>query len=135
MKLRMIVSIACILLVPSCTLKPEKGNVENVIQQGLWKVGQFINGSVDETADFEGYQFNFHVNHYLVASGNNHTMTGSWEVKDDNGSIQIKIHFNSDNDHLEFTQIEEEWEVMELTGTLVKTTADGGEKFLDLERL
>lgn len=72
--------------------------VLNFITDGQWKVTEFSKNSVDFTADFSGYQFDFKTNDQVDAIKNGSVQkTGSWFG--DGNALTITSSFPSDAAH------------------------------------
>ncbi|MCW5515726.1 hypothetical protein [Muriicola sp. Z0-33] len=95
-----------ILLVTACTTDSESDEIPNLVQLqadveeitntaviGPWIITNFVDSGKNETADFEGYGFNFNQDGSLVADNGNMTVTGTWSVTIDDDSNE-----NSDDD-------------------------------------
>ena len=112
----------------------------NLIMQamttGQWKVSNFMKGSVDQTADFNIYKFQFKDN-YTVDAINNGTVerTGNWSAAGDINSQTITASFGTTSNPLEL--INGTWNIVTTTWTSVHATqtVNGEPRVLKMEKL
>jgi hypothetical protein len=117
--------------------------VANNLKSGTWRITSFIEDTNDETNHFAGYNFTFNTNNSLTASNGTNTYTGTWSVMDDDssdddnssGDIDVIINFASPE---EFTDLNDDWDVMERTGVKIKlidvSGGNGGTDYLTFEK-
>lgn len=92
----------------------------------------------DETSKFNGYTFTFTTAGEVTASLNGVNKTGIWIVRQDDGRTELEIDFNDDDDPLD--ELDEDWDVTELTNNRIKLEDldddnDDDEEYLTLEKI
>ncbi|WP_298151836.1 hypothetical protein [Flavobacterium sp.] len=117
--------------------------ISNAVAAGAWRVTYFMDSDADETTHFTGYNFTFGSNNVLTATNGTNTYTGIWNVStedptDDNPSladIDFDIIFNAPVD---FTDLTEDWEIIERTATKLRlkhvSGGDGSVDYLTFEK-
>ena len=119
--------------------------IEGIAQSGAWRITNFVDSGQNETADFNGYDFNFNSDGSLVASNGTTTLTGSWSVTDDDSSsddsndddIDFNIFFPVPESN-DFEDLNDDWDVISTSSTRIElidiSGGNGGTDFLTFER-
>ena len=118
--------------------------VRNNLKSGTWRITGFTEDGNDETNHFSGYNFSFAENGTVTASNGTNTYNGSWSVTDsdssddddnNNDDIDFDIAFAAP---AEFTDLTDDWDVMERTGTRLRLVdvsgGNGGTDYLTFEK-
>lgn len=116
--------------------------VTNTVQQGTWRVTNFTDNGINETATFNGYTFTFGSNGILTAVKDSNTHTGMWSVtaddsNDDNPSndIDFNIAFGSPVD---FIDLNDDWDITERNANKISlidiSGGNGGTDILIFEK-
>lgn len=92
------------------------------VSPGIYKIQKFIDTGGNETAQFNGYTFNFMANGVLkVTTGNGQVFTGSWNLNSAETMMTINIAGNAALDDLD----DDDWQVVRITNTSIKIQAPG----------
>jgi hypothetical protein len=105
--------IFIIAFISSCT----KDN--SVEPSGVFKVANYIDSGKDETADFNGYTFDFQAGGKFVAKFSTKTVVGTWNENSSSKKLDIKISGEQKLD-----DISDEWLIVEKTSTSIKLKDD-----------
>ena len=107
--------------------------VVNTMNSGTWKITKYIDGEINETADFSGYNFTFTENNILMASKAEDIM-GSWLVVTDDSNadssstaLDFIIAFSGPD---KFTELSDDWDIKSSTSIkleLIDTSGGNGE--------
>ncbi len=114
-------------------------SVSTLALEDNWKVTYFFDDDDgDETSKFNGYTFTFTTAGEVTASLNGVNKTGIWIVRQDDGRTELEIDFNDDDDPLD--ELDEDWDVTELTNNRIKLEDldddnDDDEEYLTLEKI
>ena len=136
--------------VTACSDDDNKSNVNgnatavaNNLKSGTWRITLFEEEGNNETDNFTGYNFTFDENGVLTATNGTNTYAGTWSVYDDNSNdddgfdsdIDVDINFAAP---AEFTDLNDDWDVMARTGTEIKlidvSGGDGGTDYLTFQK-
>lgn len=102
---------------PACSKnddKKTKDAIESNIQDGTWRISQFIDSGATETSNFSGYNFTFATSGALSASNGTNTYTGTWSITDSNSDddsqddLDFNIYFDLTND---FEDLVDDWDI------------------------
>ncbi|MBT8267412.1 MAG: hypothetical protein KJO41_02540 [Bacteroidia bacterium] len=93
--------------------------VENAAESGTWRVASYIDEGVDETNDFNGYDFTFSANGTVMASNGTNTYNGTWSVTNSSNSnddssdddIDFNLMFQVAADH-DFDDLNDDWDIV-----------------------
>lgn len=146
MKKVKLMTLCCLLaLFFSCSNDDDNNQDDNssaaivaaTVQEGTWKITYFFDSDVDETNSFTGYNFTFNSNGTVDAVNDLLAQSGTWDVKDGDGTS------SDDDDFLlafptgsigNFEELSEDWDVMSASATVVALThvsgGNGGVDFL-----
>ncbi len=114
-------------------------SVSTLALEDNWKVTYFFDDDDgDETSKFNGYTFTFNTAGQVTASLNGVNKTGIWIVRQDVGRTELEIDFNDDDDQLD--ELDEDWDVTELTNNRIKLEdldddEDNDIEYLTLEKI
>ncbi|RZJ74223.1 MAG: hypothetical protein EOO45_09150 [Flavobacterium sp.] len=92
--------------------------IRDAVRAGTWKISNYEDNGVNETADYSGYNFTFGPNNILTASNGTNTYTGTWSVTNDDSSsdddnnsgndVDFDISFNSP---AILAEISDDWDI------------------------
>lgn len=111
------------------------GNTDftTVLASGSWKITYFFD-DVDETTNYNSYNFVFNPNGTSIASGNQ-VINGTWNAYLDSGTQKLNILF----DGLTLDEIEDDWNVIEYTSTIIRlknvSGGNGGTDYLTFTKI
>lgn len=115
--------------------------VQNILQNGTWKITRLIDSAEDETSQFTGYNFTFQNSGVLTASNGNTNYSGTWSIltssSDDDSldDLELFINFNLTND---FEDLNDEWDFISKSSTKIElidiSGGNGGTDYLTFER-
>lgn len=92
------------------------------VSPGLYKIERFTDTGDDETAQFNGYTFDFQADGTLVATTNTSTQfTGRWRVNSAETRMTIVISGNNALEDLD----DDDWKVQRITNQRIKIKAQG----------
>lgn len=106
------------------------GNTDfaTVLTSGTWKITCFFD-DVDETSQYNSYNFVFNTNGTSVASGSQ-TINGTWNNYLDSGNQKLNLVF----DGVTLDEIEEDWNIIEFSQTIIRlkhiSGGNGGTDYL-----
>ncbi len=100
--------------------------VEKQPSPGVYTITKFIDTGDDETAQFNGYTFEFKANGTLIATNNGQTYTGSWDLNNAETVMTINIAGTNALDDLD----DDDWEVIRITNQRIKISAPGPVKVI-----
>ncbi|MGB5822104.1 MAG: hypothetical protein WBG90_21660 [Saonia sp.] len=95
--------------------------IRNIMMGGDWIVASYIDGEMDGTADFQGYNFAFSAQHKIaVTEGTdpNPFLTGLWRVLR-NSEGQLNVYLNLGEDNL-FGELTEDWDLVSITSDRIE---------------
>lgn len=140
-----------VLFAVSCSSDDNNGTVSNAIvnqlistvNNGTWRVTNFVENGNDETNHFTGYIFSFGDNSVLIASNGTNTHQGTWSVTNSNSNddsssssdVDFNIEFTTPDD---FADLTDDWDLQERTSTTIKlidiSGGNGGTDYLTFEK-
>lgn len=122
-------SVAC-LGITACTKSSTSNSgvhsttsIINAVNAGTWKITYFMDKTEDKTANFSGYNFTFGASNALTATNGTNNYSGTWSVTDSNSDddsiddLDFNISFTAPDT---FTDLTDDWEIMEHTTTKIK---------------
>lgn len=94
------------------------------VEAGTWHVSSYVDSGVDETSDYNGYDFTFATNGTISASNGTTTINGTWWVDDDDNSCNCSddIDFNiafAVVDPDPFAELNDDWDVASHTSSMI----------------
>lgn len=116
--------------------------VEQIAENGNWRITSFIDSGDDETNDFSGYTFQFNAGGTLVASNGTTTLSGNWSVIDDsNSSSDADDDFNiffPVPDTNDFEDLNDDWDIVSVSNNKIElidiSGGNGGTDYLTFEK-
>ena len=113
-------------------------NSENVAQlqdaiiQGTWKITRFIEDGVNQTSNFNGFNFTFNTNGTVLATNGSNPVNGTWSTSvSSSGTPKFVLNFNISNGP--FDEISEDWNIESVSSTLIDLKhVSGGDGSIDL---
>lgn len=119
----------------NCSNEGDSGNqtLASFLVNGAWEVAQYIDEGVNETADYDDYEIVFNENGSVVASRDQNSIEGGWNVGD--AGSKLFLNFNE----VPFDEFTDDWDVISATGNRVElrdvSGGDGGTDVLVFEKL
>lgn len=105
-------------------------NFNSILTTGNWHVSYYFDDT-DQTAYFNGYNFIFNINNSISVMKNGIVINGDWNSFIDSSNI-LKLDLSFDGN--EFDDIEEDWQVIEYTNTIIRlkdvSGGNGGTDYL-----
>ncbi len=101
----------------------------NTLTTGQWKISYFFNDE-DETVNYTGYVLTFTNDGIVKVVKGGTTITASWSVDGDDGSLELDLDFGDDD---LFEELTEDWDVLEYNLQTIKLT-DDSEEYLSFAR-
>jgi hypothetical protein len=95
---------------------PDDSLLSEEIVDGTWRVSSFIDGSEDETYEYNGYVFTFNLNGTSLAVRNSITTNGNWASYVDDGYSKLTLSYYGDA----LEECERDWRVIEFSSTFIK---------------
>ena len=121
--------------------------VETTVEDGTWRITNFVDSGQNETSDFTGYAFTFATDGTLIASNNANTIEGTWSITDDSGSsddsssdddIDFNIFFPV-SDSSDFEDLNDDWDIVTTSATKIElidvSGGNGGTDLLTFEKI
>lgn len=115
--------------------------VINTVVSGNWRITNYVDSGVNETANFTGYNFTFASNNVLTAVGNGLTTSGTWSVTDSNSNddtlndLDFNIAFTTPANFVDLT---DDWDIVSRTDTKIQlidvSGGNGGTDYLTFEK-
>ncbi|MDO1500561.1 hypothetical protein Q2T40_10510 [Winogradskyella maritima] len=110
------------------------------VQSGTWRVTSYIDSGVDETNDFNGYDFTFSANGTLTATNGTTTKSGTWSVTDssnssddsnDDNDVDFNIAFSVPESD-DFDDLNDDWDLIANSSTQIQLRdVSGGDGSVD----
>ncbi len=94
-------------------------NVDTILEDGMWQVASYLNGAIDETANFSGYSLTFN-NDGTVIADNGTPINGTWSIE--NGDTRLVLDFGG---AAPFDQLNIDWLVDSVSDTQVELLETG----------
>ena len=109
--------------------------VTNTITSGTWRITYYWDTDHDETANYNGYNFEFGSGNVLTATKAGASVTGTWTTLSDDSKIKLVIAFSTP---ASLVEISDDWHVFERTDTRIKlqdvSGGSGGTDLLTFEK-
>lgn len=101
----------------------------NTITNGTWYISYYFD-DVDETSNYNGYNFTFNMNGTSIAINNSTSINGTWSNYIDSGQEKLELAF----DGLTLDELEDDWRVIEFSSNIIKlkdvSGGNGGTDYL-----
>ncbi len=123
--------------------------VEQIAEDGSWRITRFVDSGQDETNDFTGYTFQFETNGLITATNGNRTVEGNWSVLDDDSNSSSDDDGNStDDDDFniffpvpatdDFEDLNDDWDIISVSNTQIElldiSGGNGGTDYLTFQK-
>ncbi|NBC56709.1 MAG: hypothetical protein GVY05_00255 [Bacteroidetes bacterium] len=134
----LIIGCFSLLLLISCSSDDDSSpinispdEVENTMQNGTWRITNFVDSGINETEDFTGYDFTFESSGILNASDGNNNFSGIWSVTNSNSNddspddsdLDFNINFNFPQD---FQDLSDDWDIISHSPNKIELTDVSG---------
>ncbi|MBS3737432.1 hypothetical protein [Mesohalobacter halotolerans] len=134
----LIIGCFSLLLLISCSSDDDSSpinispdEVENTMQNGTWRITNFVDSGINETEDFTGYNFTFESSGILNASDGNNNFSGIWSVTNSNSNddspddsdLDFNINFNFPQD---FQDLSDDWDIISHSPNKIELTDVSG---------
>ncbi len=100
-----------------------------LLTSGTWRISYFYD-DVDDTSSYSGFNFAFQTNGNVIATKNAISTNGTWSRYLDSSSYKFVLGFDGEA----LNEIEEDWKIIEFTGTILKlkhiSGGNGGTDYL-----
>ena len=115
-------------------------------QSGKWRVSNFVDSGQNETADFNGYEFDFRADGSVVATNGNTTYTGTWSITDSSSSgddspdddPDFNLFFPVPEDD-DFDDLNDDWDIVSISSSVIDlidiSGGNGGTDILVFQKL
>lgn len=140
-KFKSISMIACAAFLFSCTdednsktTNPTASEVIDRVDNGEWKIINYVVNGAEETEHFSDFEFTFDNQHILNATSGTTVYAGSWTVTDaEGGEVDFNISFTGPD---EFADLSDDWSVVQVSKSMVKLEGetDAGTNYLTFKR-
>ncbi|WP_047550539.1 hypothetical protein [Psychroserpens sp. Hel_I_66] len=103
--------------------------IENTAESGSWRITNFNDSGQNETSNYNGYDFSFNSDGFLVATNGSSTITGTWSVTDDSNSSDDSIDDDDDIDFNiffavtetnDFEDLNDDWDIVSTSSTRIE---------------
>lgn len=93
--------------------------IRNIMMGGEWVVAQYNDSGMDETQNYEGYDFNFSADHLVTVSTNMDPLfNGLWRVlRNHDGKLMVYLNLGDDEP---FGELTEAWELVSITADRIE---------------
>ena len=96
--------------------------VADVAKSGNWRISSYIDSGTNETADYNGYTFDFADGGQLSATNGTNTYNGTWSVTNDSSSssqddVDFNIFFSAPDN---FEELSDDWEIVSISSTKIE---------------
>lgn len=117
--------------------------VINIVSQGTWRITFYQDSGVDETNDFNGYNFTFGASNVLTATNGVDTYTGNWSVtnsdsNDDNPNNDLDFNISFSAPPLFSDELTDDWDIISFNSNKIKlidvSGGNGGTDYLTFEK-
>ncbi|WP_088341579.1 hypothetical protein [Robiginitalea sediminis] len=100
---------------PSNATDGDVAEIRNIMMGGDWVVASYVEGDMDMTANFAGYDFSFAMEHLLTVSTNMDPLKdGLWRViRNHDGKLKVFLNLGDDDDV--FADLTEDWDFVSIT--------------------
>jgi hypothetical protein len=116
----------------STTDPVDPSELEQFLTDGVWYVTYFFD-DLDETSDFNGYEFSFFADNTAQATNGSNTVPGSWSLSG-SSTPDLILNFGTTEP---FDELDEDWDIIEATSEIIRlrdVSGDGSIDYLTFER-
>jgi len=108
------------------------GQLQDAIIQGSWKITRFIEDGVNQTSNYNGFNFTFNTNGTVLATNGSNPVNGTWTTSvSSSGTPKFVLNFNISNGP--FDEISEDWNIESVSSILIDLKhVSGGDGSIDL---
>ncbi|MDG1572143.1 hypothetical protein OZ410_07430 [Robiginitalea sp. M366] len=101
--------------------------IRNIMMGGNWTVASYVEGDMDTTADYAGYDFAFGAEHILSVSTNmDPVKDGLWRViRDHDGQLKVYLNLGADADV--FADLTDDWDFVSITANRLEVKDVSGD--------
>jgi hypothetical protein len=100
-----------------------QNNVTIIVTEGTLKITFNWDSNLNETINFDSFNFSFGANNELIATEGTNTYNGTWSITDTNGYIDSLSNFKFDitfNAPIHFVEILDDWEIIDESESYIK---------------
>lgn len=133
--------VSLIVVAVVCAISCKKDNNNNTssltatITSGNWRITQFMEDNVDETAHFAGYAFTFGQSGNVTAVQGGNIVNGQWSAGNDDSKDKLNLDFGNDDP---WEELNEDWRILERIDSKIRlqhtSGGDGSIDYLTFER-
>jgi len=113
-----------------------EATLPQVIIDGKWLVASYKDANVDETTNYNGFEFTYSEAGTVAATNNTDTINGTWVEVKEGDTHKLELDFGSTQPFDEFM---EDWDVVSFTASRIElkdiSGGDGSTKILVFEKL
>lgn len=126
---KLVLTFAIISLMFSSCKKDSPKKVENMLEDGTWKITLFQEDSEDYTIDYAGDVFTFKKDGTVSATHSATSFNGTWSTEKDDDHTELNLTFSNPSELLELS---DDWDVIEKTDRILKLLDESGDGSIDL---
>lgn len=95
--------------------------IEAYMEEGTWRITNFIDSGNDETSDFENYDFDFNSSGAVNALNqvNSNNVAGTWSITgdDDDNDLDFNLLFSN---NAQFEELSDDWDILTYAPTKIE---------------
>lgn len=122
-------------MITSCSNNTSIDDTKTNLQNGNWHVTYFVDSGVEETSNFNGYDFTFASGGGLTATNGSNTYTASWSAQDNSTPKLVISGFPEIGS---WDDLNEDWHITSSSATRIEmehvSGGNGGTDYLTLEK-
>lgn len=126
---------AATLMMTACSKNNSIEDTQANLQNGHWHVTYFVDSGVEETSNFNGYDFTFASGGILTATNGSNTYTAGWSTQDDSTPKLVLSGFPEIGS---WDDLNEDWHITSSSDTKIVmehvSGGNGGTDYLTLEK-
>ncbi|MFN5417824.1 MAG: hypothetical protein ACK5B9_12270 [Flavobacteriia bacterium] len=127
---------AGVLVIALASCKKDSPNkVENMLEDGSWKITLFQEDIENHTVDYTGDIFTFKNDGTVSATHSSTNFSGTWSTEKDDDHTKLNINFSNPS---ELIDLSDDWHVIEKTDNTLKledVSGDGTIDYLTFEKI
>jgi hypothetical protein len=100
-----------------------QNNVTIIVTEGTLKITLYWDSDLNETINFNTFNFSFGANNELIATEGTNSYNGTWSITDTNGYINNLSHLKFDitfTSPIHFVEIIDDWEIIDQSASYIK---------------